>query len=81
MFNTSIKIECFHVPINKSSPNEILGYLLLKVKGAQTIDPTSNDHVSNTNFKFPCISICYLIINCSLNTNSFKINFLILDRK
>eukprot|EP00102_Acyrthosiphon_pisum_P008449 XP_003245099.1 PREDICTED: probable E3 ubiquitin-protein ligase bre1 [Acyrthosiphon pisum] len=46
MFNTSIKIECFHVPINKSNPQEILlGYLLLKVKAAQTIDPTSNDRV------------------------------------
>ncbi|CAI6353611.1 unnamed protein product [Macrosiphum euphorbiae] len=51
MFNTSIKIECFHVPINKSSPNEILGYLLLKVKGAQTIDPTSNDHIENKSYK------------------------------
>jgi len=46
MSNTSIKVECFHVPINKSSPKEIIGYLLLKVKGAQTIDPTSNDRVS-----------------------------------
>jgi len=66
MLNTSIKIECFHVPINKSSPNEILGYLLLKVKGAQTINPTSNDRVSNNNFRFPYISLCYLIIYCSL---------------
>jgi len=61
MFNTSIKIECFHVPINKSSPKEILGYLLLKVKRAQTIDPTSNDRVSNTNFIFPYISCTYAI--------------------
>jgi len=52
MSNTSIKIECFHVPINKSIPKEILGYLLLKVKGAQTIDPTSNDRVSKKNFIF-----------------------------
>jgi len=81
MSNTSIKIECFHVPINKSNPKEILGYLLLKVKGAQTIDPTSNDRVSNNNFIFPYIGICYSIIYCPLNTNSFKINFLILDRK
>ncbi|XP_003247754.1 uncharacterized protein LOC100571528 isoform X1 [Acyrthosiphon pisum] len=51
MSNTSIKIECFHVPINKSSPKEILGYLLLKVKGAQTIDPTSNDRVENKSYK------------------------------
>lgn len=81
MSNTSIKIECFHVPINKSIPNKILGYLLLKVKGAQTIDPTSNDRVSNNNFIFSYKSICYLIIYYSLNTNSFKIHFLILDRK
>ncbi|KAL4104173.1 hypothetical protein QTP88_019484 [Uroleucon formosanum] len=51
MSNTSIKIECFHVPINKSIPNKILGYLLLKVKGAQTIDPTSNDRIENKSYK------------------------------
>lgn len=79
MSNTSIKIECFHIPTNKSSSKEMLGYLLLKVKGAQTINPTSNDRVSND--RFPYIRICYSIIYCSLNTNSFKINFLILDRK
>ncbi|CAI6360696.1 unnamed protein product [Macrosiphum euphorbiae] len=51
MSNASIKIECFHVPINKSSPKEILGYLLLKVKGAQTIDPTSNDRIESKPYK------------------------------
>jgi len=52
MSNASIKIECFRVPIDKLSSNEKLGYLLLKVKGAQTINPTSNDRVSNTYFWF-----------------------------
>lgn len=52
MSNTSIKVECFHIPINKSDSNEKLGYLLLKVKGAQTINPTSNDRVSYYNFRF-----------------------------
>ncbi|XP_060860293.1 uncharacterized protein LOC132937486 [Metopolophium dirhodum] len=51
MFNTSIKIECFYVPINKSNPKETLGYLLLKVKEAQTIDPTSNDRIENKPYK------------------------------
>jgi len=50
MDNTSIRVECFRIPIDKSSSNEKLGYLLLKVKGAQTINPTSNDRVSNTIF-------------------------------
>jgi len=81
MSNTSIKIECFHVPIHKSSSNEMLGYLLLKLKGAQTINPTSNDRVSNNNFRFPYMSIYYyLIICCSFNTYRFKINFGVLDR-
>lgn len=52
MCNASIKIECIRVPIDKLSSNEKLGYLLLKVKGAQTINPTSNDRVSNTYFWF-----------------------------
>jgi len=45
MANTSIRVECFHIPTNESSPNEKLGYLILKIKEAQTIDPTSNDRV------------------------------------
>jgi len=51
MSNTSIRVECYHVPINKSSSNKKLGYLLLKVKGAQTINPKSNDRVSYNNFR------------------------------
>jgi len=50
MDNTSIRVECFRIPTDKSSSNEKLGYLLLKVKGAQTINPASNDRVSNTIF-------------------------------
>lgn len=42
----SIKVECYHLPINKSKPNEKLGYILLKVKGAQTVNPESNERVS-----------------------------------
>ncbi|XP_015375394.1 PREDICTED: putative leucine-rich repeat-containing protein DDB_G0290503 [Diuraphis noxia] len=51
MSNTSIKIECYNVPINKSSSNKMLGYLLLKLKGAQTINPTSNDRIENKSYK------------------------------
>lgn len=50
MSNASIRIECFHIPINKSSSREKLGYLLLKLKGAQTLSTTSNDRVSNSEF-------------------------------
>lgn len=50
MDNTSIRVECFRIPIDKSSSYEKLGYLLLKLKGAQIINPTSNDRVSNTIF-------------------------------
>jgi len=50
MSNASIKVECFRIPIDTLSSNEKLGYLLLKVKGAQTINPTSNDRVSYTDF-------------------------------
>jgi len=45
MANTSIKIELYHIPVNELSSNEKLGYLLLKLKEAQTIDPSSNDRV------------------------------------
>lgn len=45
MSNSSIKIECFHIPY-KSCSNEKLGYLLLNVKEAQTINSASNDYVS-----------------------------------
>jgi len=48
MSNASIRIECFRIPIDKSSSNEKLGYLLLKLKGAQTINPISSDRVSYT---------------------------------
>lgn len=51
MSNTSIKVECFHQPKNKLSSNERLGYLLLKLRGAQTINRTSNDRVSDIDFK------------------------------
>jgi len=65
MSNASIRVECFRIPIDKFSSDEKLGYLLLKVKGAQTINPTSNDRVSNNNFRFSYMSIlCYLIICC-----------------
>jgi len=73
MSNTSIRVECFRIPIDKSSSNEKLGYLLLKVKGAQTFNPTSNDRVSNTDFWCQCISILYhSIMYCSLNIKSLK---------
>lgn len=55
MSNTSIRVECFRIPTEKFSTNEKLGYLLLKVKGAQTINPTSNDRVSNSYSRFQCI--------------------------
>lgn len=42
----SIRVECYHLPLNKSKSNEKLGYILLKVKGAQTVNPESNERVS-----------------------------------
>lgn len=53
MSNASVRVECFHIPINERSSNERLGYLLLKLKGAQTIDPASNDRVSKISFIIP----------------------------
>lgn len=50
MSNTSIKVECFHQPLKQLSSNEKLGYLLLKLKGAQTINRTSYDRVSDIYF-------------------------------
>jgi len=47
MSNSSVKVECFRIPTNESTPAERLGYLLLKIKGAQTINPNSNERVSN----------------------------------
>lgn len=47
MANTSVRIECIHLPANKSSLSIRLGYILLKVKEAQTVNPTSYDRVSN----------------------------------
>lgn len=44
--NTSIKIDFYHIPVNESIPNK-LGYLLLSLKEAQIIDPSSNDRVNN----------------------------------
>lgn len=49
MANASIRIECYNIPNKKSSSNIRLGYVLLKVKGAQTKDLTSNDRVSYLN--------------------------------
>lgn len=54
MLNTSVKIECINLPANKR-----LGYLLLKIKEAQTVDPTSNDRVSNIVY----IILYYLIVS------------------
>lgn len=44
MANTSIKVECFHIPPKKEPIK--LGYFFLKLKGAQVIYPSSNDRVS-----------------------------------
>lgn len=49
MSNASIKVECFRIPTNESTSNEKLGYLLLSIKEAQTINAKSNDRVSNIN--------------------------------
>ncbi|KAE9523683.1 hypothetical protein AGLY_015901 [Aphis glycines] len=66
MSNASIRIECFRIPIDKSSSNEKLGYLLLKVKGAQTINPASNDRIENTSYKLIGSKNCCYDINLSL---------------
>lgn len=50
MSNASIRIECFHVPNYNSSKIVKLGYLLLKLKEAQTLSIPSNDRVSNIGF-------------------------------
>lgn len=45
MSQTSIKIECIYILANSST--EKLGYVLLRIKEAQTLNPMSNDQVSN----------------------------------
>ncbi|XP_050428042.1 uncharacterized protein LOC126838013 [Adelges cooleyi] len=50
MYNESIKIECFRVS-NITNIHEKLGYLFLKIKGAQFITTSSNDRVDNKTFK------------------------------
>ncbi|XP_026818802.1 RING finger protein PFF0165c-like isoform X1 [Rhopalosiphum maidis] len=66
MSNASIRIECFRIPIDKLSSNEKLGYLLLKVKGAQTINPTSNDRIENISYKLIGSKNCSYDLNLSL---------------
>ncbi|XP_022177803.1 putative leucine-rich repeat-containing protein DDB_G0290503 isoform X2 [Myzus persicae] len=66
MSNTSIRVECFRIPIDKSSSNEKLGYLLLKVKGAQTFNPTSNDRIENVSYKLIGSKNCSYDLNLSL---------------
>ncbi|XP_060848425.1 uncharacterized protein LOC132927855 [Rhopalosiphum padi] len=72
MSNTSIRVECFHVPINKTSPNEKLGYLLLKVKGAQTINPTSNDRIEIKPYKLIGSKTGSYELNLSLRIEDFN---------
>lgn len=72
MSNTSIKIECFHIPTNKSSSKEMLGYLLLKVKGAQTINPTSNDRIENKTYKLIGSKIGSYHLNLSLRIEDYN---------
>jgi len=52
MANTSVRVEFYHKPTNESISNKKLGYLLLNLKEAQTIDPSSNDRVKNINLIF-----------------------------
>uniref|UniRef100_A0A2S2NP52 Centrosomal protein n=1 Tax=Schizaphis graminum TaxID=13262 RepID=A0A2S2NP52_SCHGA len=66
MYNASIRIECFHIPIDKLSSNKKLGYLLLKIKGAQTINPTSNDRIENISYKLIGSKNCSYELNLSL---------------
>ncbi|CAI6353326.1 unnamed protein product [Macrosiphum euphorbiae] len=66
MDNASIRVECFRIPIDKSNSNERLGYLLLKVKGAQTIYPTSNDRIENLSYKLIGSKNCSYDLNLSL---------------
>ncbi|KAL5237486.1 hypothetical protein ACI65C_004896 [Semiaphis heraclei] len=80
MSNTSIKIECFHVPINKSSSNEMLGYLLLKLKGAQTFNPTSNDRIENESYKLIGSKNCSYHFNLSLRIEDNKNNVKAIDK-
>lgn len=63
MSNTSVRIECIHLPANKSSSNERLGYLLFKVKEAQTVNPASHDRVSNVDLILINTILHYLLVN------------------
>lgn len=51
MSNASIKIECFHVPTNESNITTRLGYILLKIKEAQTINQLFFERVSTIDFQ------------------------------
>lgn len=52
MSNASIRIDCYNIPNNKSNANIRLGYLMLRVKEAQIMNPSSNDRVSYIGFIF-----------------------------
>ncbi|XP_050534284.1 repetitive organellar protein-like [Daktulosphaira vitifoliae] len=51
MYNESIKIECFQLPFNDPDNFEKLGYLLLKIKGAQIIQTSSSCKIENNIYK------------------------------
>ncbi|KAF0764562.1 putative leucine-rich repeat-containing protein [Aphis craccivora] len=72
MSNTSIRVECFHIPINKTSSNEKLGYLLLKLKGAQTINPISSDRIDIKPYKLIGSKSGSYELNLSLRIEDFN---------
>ncbi|VVC45105.1 Hypothetical protein CINCED_3A014279 [Cinara cedri] len=49
MSQTSIKIECIHILANNLT--EKLGYVLLRIKEAQTVNLMSNDQMENKSYK------------------------------
>ncbi|VVC34125.1 Hypothetical protein CINCED_3A005839 [Cinara cedri] len=71
MSNTSVKIECIHIPANKSSSNEKLGYLLFNLKDAQTINSISNDRIENKSYKLIGSKNCSYTLTISLRIEDF----------
>jgi len=73
MASTSIKIEFYHIPVNESSPSEKLGYLIMKLKEAQTIDPLSNDRIESRSYKLIGSKNCNYNLTLSLRIEDFSV--------
>ncbi|XP_025415880.1 kinetochore protein SLK19-like isoform X2 [Sipha flava] len=73
MSNASIRIDCYNIPNNKFNANIRLGYLMLKVKEAQTMNPTSNDRIEVKSYKLLGSKNCSYNLKMSLYIEDFNV--------